>query len=176
MAEPAAPNSTQAPVPKPAVAPAPKIEMVHVGEIQVSDNARTCWVIKAPESHTLKDAMHPSYAIRGVVKIKPLDEITILHKGGAFWLRYLVMWTDIEANGFAYRIIDGYDWEGGKKIEVSSDLVTPSIEGAFVSETGDAWAVRLGTQILRGGFKSKEQAGRWITDKQAALKSGSKPS
>jgi hypothetical protein len=135
--------------------------MAQPSSIKEMDATHLSWVCIAHFDHTAEDVKHPSYLWRHA-RISAGDKVEIRHDGGDYLIELLILKRDTECQGLTARVL--------RELHLPKhELIAPSMDGAFVAQAGDQWAVRMGHVVLKDGFKTEHQAGRWLMDKTESL-------
>jgi hypothetical protein len=129
--------------------------------IKLQENARNVFVAVAPAGDTIEDAKDAGYLWRDS-RLRPGDRVEMRDQDFTWLLELLVLERDEDSQTYSHRVLR--EW-----ILDECELIVASMAGAFVSEMGNGWAVCMGQVVLKGGFKSEQQAGKWLQDKIKTL-------
>jgi hypothetical protein len=136
--------------------------MAQPQDIKFEENGRNRHFCLAKAAHTIEDVKHPGYFWRGAHKFRRWDRIEIVHEGGDYLAEILIVDVDHDAQGIHGRVLT-------EQLLTTCEAIVPNMDGAFVAEAGGGWAVRVGQVVLKDGFKSEQQAGKWLLDKTQSL-------
>lgn len=132
-------------------------------DVQPAGMISVHWECVAHVSHTMEDVLHPRYLWNAKDKLHPRSFVTIHHPNADFIVVLYVVEIDEEARCVRCKVWDKRDMR---------DQAVPALDlnDAKVEWKGPSakFSIVRGTDRLKDGFSTREEAEAWLEEKRAA--------
>jgi hypothetical protein len=146
----------------PATAPVAQRQKVQISEqaVKLAEVGRNLWHAVAPYTHTLEDALDPSYMWHSHARIQPGDRIEIRHQLHQFLVELYVVEVDKDTQAILTYPLAVHDF-------AKAELRVADLTGATVEEMGaNKWCIQQGRRVLKSGFDTELEAQAWLAKKK----------